>query len=895
MSVKLNNITSDSLLVIDTECDLYQQTTFSLPPHCLQEAQNGNDLVTLGYVNSLVGQYSGGFNLFFNYSVPDGIYRSLGQSVVDSGTQQIVPITTDTTNQLVAKFVSPVLGITTIPSGIWNMLIYSEVVSNGGTLTYFFEVYKLTGITETLLFTSASSADVNANNTPAGFNVNGTLISPATIALTDKIVIKIYLHKDGTPLLVNTYFQYAYYSFIQTTLNAGTTLLSSNNTFTGTNDFTLSPTVPTKIYPSNTTDVATTAFVSSNFVNLDTTQSITGTKTMTKIITNNVDWNAINGTINMYDLLTTAQLNIGKNITSGNMYLGNAAIPVKVSGLVLTGNDLQSSTPTTTLTIGGNLVTNGGHIFIGSNQTTGNIAIGGGARSSDSNVNIMNGNDCSGNLQICCGNLNTTVISIASNPNNNGAISIGSGVGSQGSILFGSATRVLTVKGKALSSIDITPTGTINCGAITGSTYTGTSFGGSGVASSFGTAGQETSIIGSSILSGTITTANIIGNTALSVGAGTTAILTLGKSGGQTNILGTSASSSISIGTGTVICGAITAPSINSPTLNIGRGTTTTLNIGLDTIQTNLYGSSSSQLTTGLINCVSLNGLSGNMTIGTLTTTGDLTIGKTSRVTTLIGGSGSEVQFSDAGSKITCPTIVASVLDSVALGTVSIGNTNSTTTQIGRAGGITNILGTSASSSISIGTGTVICGAITAPSINSPTLAIGNGAETTTSITLGKSAVPLTITGSTASTITTGTIGCGNITSTGTVSIDSSVQLGSNLLYTKSISVTLTSSFAIINTTTLPAGNYIAFTQMTVTTNALVTFFGFRIGTVASPSLFGESSFDPRGGTQPWFGTYTYYVTLTTPTIVNFGGLSIFSGVAPIISTGATLRFVRIG
>ena len=239
MSTKLNSIISDGSLYIDTDMDISYQCTFSAnAPHCNVPAVNGNDLVTLGYVNSLVGQYSGGFNLFFNYSVSDGLYKSLGQSVVDSVTQQIVPITTDTTNQLVAKFVSSALGITTIPSGIWNMLIYSEVAANGGTLTYFFEVYTLTGATETLLFTSASSADVNANTTPAGINVNGTLITPATIALTDKIVVKIYLHKDGTPLLVNTYFQYDYYSFIQTTLNAGTTLLSSDNTFTGTNSFT---------------------------------------------------------------------------------------------------------------------------------------------------------------------------------------------------------------------------------------------------------------------------------------------------------------------------------------------------------------------------------------------------------------------------------------------------------------------------------------------------------------------------------------------------------------------------------------------------------------------------------------------------------------------------------
>ena len=223
-----------------------------------------------GYVDSLVGQYSGGYNLFFNYSVVDGIYRSLGQTVI-TATQQIIPITTDTTNQLVASFVSSALGITSIPSGIWNVLVFSEVASIGGTLTYFYELYKLTGITETLIFTSGTSSDVNATTTPTAYNISGTLTAPYTLLLTDKIVIKIYLHKDGTPQLVNTYFQNNYYSFTQTTLNAGTTLLSSTNNWSGQNTFTqpsaFTSTLQaiTQATNTNTTAVATTQWANNYF------------------------------------------------------------------------------------------------------------------------------------------------------------------------------------------------------------------------------------------------------------------------------------------------------------------------------------------------------------------------------------------------------------------------------------------------------------------------------------------------------------------------------------------------------------------------------------------------------------------------------------------------------
>lgn len=474
--LKVNEIISDATLNINCDCDIANQTTFTAnAPHCNVPAVNGNDLVTLGYVNSLVGQYSGGYNFFFNYSVSDGIYQSLGQSVVDSVVQQIVPITTDTTNQLVAKFVSSSLGITTIPSGIWNMLIYSEVVSNGGTLTYFFEVYTLTGITETLLFTSASSADVNANNIPSGFNVNGTLIAPASIALTDKIVIKIYLHKDGSPLLVNTYFQYDYYSFIQTTLNAGTTLLSSNNVFTGSNSFTqpitlpiiafpatvegvngtylstnycdksttqsiggaktflTSVNVPTAVYPNNTSIAINGTYLTSNYVNIVSTQTITGTKTFSQIISNSINWNAINGTINLYDILTNATINLGKNIVSGNIYIGNVSTNMSVvcAGIVMKALDVGSSGLNVDLQLGGNLVGGTGNILIGNNQTHGTIAIGNaGARQNS--------------IYIGSGSLSTANIDIG---NNTGVSNIN----------IGSVSKAVTINGSSIG-LNVFPT-----------------------------------------------------------------------------------------------------------------------------------------------------------------------------------------------------------------------------------------------------------------------------------------------------------------------------------------------------------------------------------------------------------------------------------------------------
>lgn len=92
--------------------------------------------------------------------------------------------------------------------------------------------------------------------------MNATISTAEPMLLTDRIIIEVYYTKNtGSSVNLTTYFENAYYSFIQSTLNAGTTLLTSNNNWTASNNFVLSPTVPTVISSDNSTKVASTGFV----------------------------------------------------------------------------------------------------------------------------------------------------------------------------------------------------------------------------------------------------------------------------------------------------------------------------------------------------------------------------------------------------------------------------------------------------------------------------------------------------------------------------------------------------------------------------------------------------------------------------------------------------------
>jgi len=237
------SIVSNNILTLSgSEININGQSTFTTSPH-VPEPVLGNDIASKGYVDSLVGQYSGGYNLFFNYTVgvSGTTYKSLGQTIVDSSQCEIVT-STNGLLQEVASFATEQLGITTIPVGIWNVLVYGKVNENSTQVVYSFKLYKYDGVSETEIniIGGESSTDIHDLNINA-YSINATIATPYSLQLTDRIVIKIFVEQTTPTPSVNitTYFQNVYYSFTQSTLNSGTTLLTSTNTWSGNNTFSL--------------------------------------------------------------------------------------------------------------------------------------------------------------------------------------------------------------------------------------------------------------------------------------------------------------------------------------------------------------------------------------------------------------------------------------------------------------------------------------------------------------------------------------------------------------------------------------------------------------------------------------------------------------------------------
>jgi hypothetical protein len=295
-----------------------------------------NELVSKSYVDSLVGQYSGGLNLYLNYSTTNGIYKELSNKIISHDAESInTQLVTNITYTTIASFITPSAypGIKVIPSGIWNMTVYGDVSSNStGIVNYYFKVRKYISASEIItIATSTASNDVNALNgligSPTAYYMQATV--PETIVnITDRILIELDISSNGAPIntTITTYFENDYYSYIQTSLNDGTNILSAYNTWTGNNDFSVSPSVPTVIsnvdssYPVNVTYLNTrltnlTSIDNLSAINISNTKLTSSNASITSITTNTIKATSNNSTINLYTDTSGSTINIG-----GGMY-----------------------------------------------------------------------------------------------------------------------------------------------------------------------------------------------------------------------------------------------------------------------------------------------------------------------------------------------------------------------------------------------------------------------------------------------------------------------------------------------------------------------------------------------------------------------------------------------
>ena len=223
---RIQDKTSATFIDFDTGSISVNATNFTF---------NGVDVATGGSVGS------GKQELYLNKSIASDIggYFELGTELTGTG-EVLTAYTLDALEgvpKLLDIFITSLdfPGVDAIPQGLSEITLYGSVLAPAGNTTISYEIYKrnLAG-TETLIFSSDESSDINSTDTLDPTRVALSLaITNTPILVTDRIVLKLYGTKT-TPsdktLSVN-YEGNSYYT-------------SWVSTFTGLEGYVRAPTAP---------------------------------------------------------------------------------------------------------------------------------------------------------------------------------------------------------------------------------------------------------------------------------------------------------------------------------------------------------------------------------------------------------------------------------------------------------------------------------------------------------------------------------------------------------------------------------------------------------------------------------------------------------------------------
>jgi hypothetical protein len=237
------------------------------------------------YLNSSVSQGTIGGNA----------YRELSKEpIIGAGTDIAI-----SSNGYIANYITDANDpdVILIPGGNFNCEFYFSVNNNTGNPFFYAELYKYDGTTFTLLGSSVGVPEYINQGTTINPYYFAIPVATATLALTDRLAIRIYVNVAGRTVTLHT--ENGHLCQVVTTLSKG--MVSLNNltdqsqfitTGTSGTNFNINSSGDTHTFNLPIADATNTGKLSStdwttfnnkqpagNYVTLDTTQTITGSKT----------------------------------------------------------------------------------------------------------------------------------------------------------------------------------------------------------------------------------------------------------------------------------------------------------------------------------------------------------------------------------------------------------------------------------------------------------------------------------------------------------------------------------------------------------------------------------------------------------------------------------------
>lgn len=155
-----------------------------------------------------------------------------------------------------------------IPGGNWNFETYFSASSNGGNPSFYVELYKWDGATLSLIASNSTNPEIITGGTAIDLYLTALAVPQTTLALTDRLVVRIYVTHSGRTIKLHT--ENNHMSQIITTFSTGLTSLNGitaqvQNLATGTSgtDFAINSTGSTHTFNLPTASAANRGALSS--------------------------------------------------------------------------------------------------------------------------------------------------------------------------------------------------------------------------------------------------------------------------------------------------------------------------------------------------------------------------------------------------------------------------------------------------------------------------------------------------------------------------------------------------------------------------------------------------------------------------------------------------------
>jgi len=155
-----------------------------------------------------------------------------------------------------------------IPAGNWNFETYFSASSSGGNPSFYIELYKWDGATLTLIASNSTNPEIITGGTVTDLYISALAVSQTTLALTDRLAIRIYVNNSGRTIRLHT--ENSHLNQVITTFSTGLTSLNGitaqvQNLATGTtgSDFAINSTGSTHTFNLPTASAANRGALSS--------------------------------------------------------------------------------------------------------------------------------------------------------------------------------------------------------------------------------------------------------------------------------------------------------------------------------------------------------------------------------------------------------------------------------------------------------------------------------------------------------------------------------------------------------------------------------------------------------------------------------------------------------